>query len=97
MNGFPILSKAIRPFSVRDGISFTTLSVFRSVVIISQATSASSPAMPSRSSARPTPTPTANSSGILSSSAPPAFTRYMPITGSTPLTSPPCIVAGHSR
>ncbi len=52
------------------------------------------PAVPSVSSAIPTPTPTANKIGILSTNAPPAFTKKKPNIFAKPLISPPCIVAG---
>ena len=55
-----------------------------SVVIIYIDTRPARPAVPSESSAIPTPTPTANSQDILSINAPPALIRNSPIAYDKP-------------
>ena len=98
INGFAILSNAsvLSAFSAIDGINVVTTPVESRLVIISQDASAASAAVPSLSSAIPTPTPMTNSHAILSIKAPPAFTRKNPISAFAPAMSPPCMVAGQS-
>ena len=96
INGFAILSNAsvLSAFSAIDGINVVTTPVESRLVIISQDASAASAAVPSLSSA--IPTPMTNSHAILSIKAPPAFTRKNPISAFAPVISPPCMVAGQS-
>ena len=99
MKGLRILSKAISAVSESETafMNSAALSVFSSVVIISQEASAAIAAVPSLSSAMPTPMPTANRTAILSMRALPAFTRNIPSSGTNPVTSPPCMDVGHRR
>ena len=74
INGFAILSNA--NVEVSDRVLITeTFAVESRFVIISQEASAERAAVPSLSSAIPTPIPIANRIAILSIKAPPAFTR----------------------
>ena len=98
INGFAIFPNARDLFtsSAIEGINAVTVPTASRFVIISQDASAARPAVPSWSSAIPTPTPITNRIAILSISAPPAFTRKKPTRFRNPFISPPCIVDGHS-
>ena len=56
-------------------IKLATAPVLSNVVIINHDTKAAKPAVPSLSSAIPTPTPITNNRAMLSITAPPALTR----------------------
>ena len=98
MNGFAILLNAsvLVALSAIAGIKVVTTPVERRFVIINQDARAASAAVPSLSSAIPTPTPITNRIAMLSINAPPAFTRKNPIISRIPVTSPPCMVDGHN-
>ena len=78
------------------GINVVTVPTERRFVIINHDANAARPAVPSLSSAIPTPTPITKRIAMLSIKAPPAFTRKKPIISTIPVTSPPCMVDGQS-
>ena len=98
INGFAILLNASTfvSFSAITGINVVTTPVERRFVIINHDAKAARAAVPSLSSAIPTPTPITKRIAMLSIKAPPAFTRKKPIISTIPETSPPCMVDGHS-
>ena len=98
MKGLAILSNAstLLALSAIAGRMVVTNPVDSSVVIINQDTSAAKPPVPSFFSDMPTPTPSTNNSAMLSIRAAPAFTKNSPNSCKDPVTSPPCMVAGHS-
>ena len=93
INALSILEKARGASSTFIIVATTPL--LSTVVTVRNATRPARPAAPCWSFDKPIATPTANSMGSLSITALPIFTSAKPIIWTIPVTSPPCMVAGH--